>query len=30
VSVGEAVAGFRDDEAKPFKAFEVFGNGVDI
>jgi hypothetical protein len=30
VPVGEAVAGFGDDEAEPFEAFEVFGNGVEF
>jgi hypothetical protein len=27
---GEAVALFGDDEAEPFEAFEVFGNGVEF
>ncbi len=28
--VGEAVALFGDDEAEPFEAFEVFGDGVEF
>jgi hypothetical protein len=30
VPVGEAVAVFGDDEAEPFEAFEVFGDGVEF
>ena len=28
--IGEAVAGFGDNEAEPFEAIEVFGNGVEF
>ena len=28
VPIGEAVARFRDDEAEPFEAIKVFGDGI--